>query len=238
MQGGIYMVQEFLKLKEDEALLMYMSEGYANNSGQGDNTVIGNVYSMEEINSAIENWENEVSSELRETNISVKQVYSTKGIDLTKLVYSEKGEVKDIIDDTEENKKEIENIKEKCEYDFDNFDILDIIHFFAKAEVVENELNLRISYNACYQDTNKYIVIKKVKKADVRYCVIIERPIHSRGNGQYVLAGPYINCDEAKSLVKEFSPERDIYGVIRKPYIIATFTDDIWLKNHYKKNGK
>jgi hypothetical protein len=238
MQGGIYMVQEFLKLKEDETLLMYMSEGYANNSGQGDNTVIGNVYSMEEINSVIENWENEVSSELRDTNISVKQAYSTKGIDLTKLVYSEKGETKDIIDDTDENKKELENIKEKCEYDFDNFEILDIIHFYAKAEIVKNELNLRISFDTCYQNINKNIIIKKVNKCDVRYCVIIERPVSSRENGQYILAGPYINCDEAKSLVKEFSPERDIYGVIRKPYIIATFTDDIWLKNHYKKNGK
>lgn len=231
------MVNRFLELKQDEVLLMYMSEGYCNNSGQGDRGVIGNLYSLEDVNKKINEWNDKVLSEIKGTNVSLDKAYSDDGIYLTKLVYEENGEVKDIIDDTEDNKKLLGEIREKCERYIDGFEIDDIIYYYAKVYIKDNELELRISYDACYQSVSEYITIKKVKKEDVRYCVIIERPVNSRECGQYVLAGPYKDYNEANELLCEFSSERDLYGTIRNPYIIATYTSDPWLKNHYKKNG-
>lgn len=231
------MINKFLELSENEALLMYMSEGYCNNSGQGDRGVIGNMYSIEEIRRTIREWEEEVLSDIRETSISIDDAYSENGISLTKLVYSKDGEILDIIDDTKENKALLEEIRDKCEDNIDNYEIEDIVYYHARVEISDNEINLNIIHDACYQTVSKYITIKKVNKSDVRYCVVIERPVNSRECGQYILAGPYINLDEAKSLVGEFSSERDLYGTVRNPYVIATYTTDKWLKNHYKKNG-
>lgn len=229
------MYKEFLNINDDEILLTYMSDAFLEDSAKSD---ILYIYEKEVIENKIKLWEKEVMEDLDKTRFTINDAYSEDGISLSALVYSHNGEDGILYDDTEQNRLLMKEIEEKARDGIDGFEVEDVLHSYARVTLENNELDFSIYYNCCYQSYCRYVTIKKIKKKEVRYCIIVERPYNSKECDHILLAGPFTDSKEAKKLVNNFSDETDIYGRVRKPIIVAVPKDSEWLKWQLTENKR
>ena len=176
----------------------------------------------------LEDFEERIVQILSGTKYIIQDIYDKGSISFNLVSYEEDNQTKHkFLYDNDKSLRELEKNGQ--------IEILDNTIYYLCVKEDGDKLNLEIIEDGTYQTISSYISIQKVLKDDVRYCVIVERPVNARQSGQFILAGPYRNLEEAREMVDYFCPEKDIYGEERKPYVIATYKDDKWLKYHYKK---
>lgn len=220
-------VNKFFELESDESVLVYSSEGFANNCGQGDSHAIANIYNDIEKRELISKFEEEVMRELKGSKYSIEDIYR-KEIWLNVLTYNDNGESKTITDEDEDAYSAV--------YDnIDSDDIEDTYSVYVKVKRGKNSLEFYWNASTPYQSVSQALTFKKVKTSDVRFCVVIERPVSSRDCGQFMLAGPFLSVEEATKVLPEMKSEIDYYQEKREPYVLATYVDDEWLRHQMKK---